>query len=761
MVDPSRRVPRKGTPTPPVRSPGQPDEPASSSTSLPAPVHEPPVNDYLEPDSKRQRQEPQWVENLYLAAAQVSNQNNLFTLIQEAEDQCEFMKIEFSVEAPTSNRQRKLLERSPVAYMVKKMRDAEVSLAKLAPRDRLPFVQAKAKEVDSFIKNEAVRRCLDSNEIRKAYDSKRIVRARWVLTWKLTPPEDLDEARRDAVENPKTVFNADGTRKAKARIVLLGFEHPSLLDPNFKTSSPVQSSMGRNLLYSMSVHHQWPLEGLDLATAFLQTQATEADQELWTTGVEELRQALGVGSEGILRILRNIYGSTTAPRGLWLDLHKTLTNLGAQAALGERCLWVWLSKERMDGNHPLAIGAMGGHVDDFHRIGDGSPEWLAIKAKIDAAYKWGTVKKDNYRHAGMDILTIKDSVGFNKIVIDQDFYVETLQDVDISPERLRDDGPLSRGEVAACRASLGALQWLATQSQPQLCARCNLLLTDLVTVGTTETAREIQELIGEVRREPFKLSFVKFSEARHWTEVVVISMGDQAHNNRPRGDSTGGLVTLLAGPECLSGKVCAMNLISWRTWKLKRKAISSNDAEVQSVLEAEDSNFRARLLWTELHGAGGFDVDRPLRRDLVEQCEQQVLRVKGVLCTDSRGGYDAVEVNESPLLGLSNVRAALQAFQLRSNLRRAAGMLRWLASDYDLADALTKKRADCRIGLIKFLRSGLWCIKHDPSFTSAKKGKKVGKSAVEAVDRHVSESSLLTSFGGWCNMSDSESEYQQ
>ena len=62
----------------------------------------------------------------------------------------------------------------------------------------------------------------------------------------------------------------------------------------------------------MSAQHQWPIEGLDLATAFLQTQPTEADERLWTTSVEELREALGVGSEAIMRILRNIYGSTTA-----------------------------------------------------------------------------------------------------------------------------------------------------------------------------------------------------------------------------------------------------------------------------------------------------------------------------------------------------------------------------------------------------------------------------------------------------------------
>ena len=150
--------------------------------------------------------------------------------------------------------------------------------------------------------------------------------------------------------------------------------------------------------------------------------------------------------------------------------------------------------------------------------------------------------------------------------------------------------------------------------------------------------------------------------------LVFISMGDQARCNRPKGDSTGGMITLVSGPECLDGRVARMMVIAWRTWKLRRKAIGSNDAEVQSILEAEDLNFRARLLWTEIHG-GGLARQHD-RTNLTTAAEQQVLLIRGILCTDSRGGYDAVELNESPLLGLSNLRSALQAFQRRENLKR-------------------------------------------------------------------------------------------
>ena len=407
------------------------------------------INDYgptTTPSSKKPRLEYnlKWVEQLEQGAQEEAMELDFMTVLEE-QDECLLFNINLEFE---SNRQLKKFERNPVSYLVKKINSSEVNLKRLTPDELDLFKRAKNKEVDSFIKNEAVRRCLDSKEVAEAYNSNRILKARWVLTWKNIPPDEKEEALLDRQQNSNTTVNQQATKKAKARIVLLGYQHPSLLDRGFKTSAPVQSTLGRNLLYVLATTHQWELNGLDLATAFLQTQPTEADSRLWTTGVEELREALGVPHDSVLRILRNIYGSTTAPRGLWLDLHRTLTSLDGVAALGERCLWLWFSKTELDstGQFPRLIGAMGGHVDDFHRVGDvNSAEWMATCEKIDKAYKWGTVKRRSYRHAGTDISTIDTPNGF-KIVVDQDAYVESLPDLQISRERLRADGPLSDDE---------------------------------------------------------------------------------------------------------------------------------------------------------------------------------------------------------------------------------------------------------------------------------------------------------------------------
>ena len=68
------------------------------------------------------------------------------------------------------------------------------------------------------------------------------------------------------------------------------------------------------------------------------------------------------------------------------------------------------------------------------------------------------------------------------------------------------------------------------------------------------------------------------------------------------------------------------------------------------------------------------------------------------------------------------MRAAIQAYQLKQAIRFCLTKLIWLASDWNLGDALTKKKGDCRDSLTFFLRHRTWRLKFDPNFiVSAKK----------------------------------------
>ena len=286
--------------------------------------------------------------------------------------------------------------------------------------------------------------------------------------------------------------------------------------------------------------------------------------------------------------------------------------------------------------------------------------------------------------------------------------------------------PLTPSEMAACRATLGALQWTATQTQLHICARVNLLLTELTVNKNMAVAKELQDLVREVRQDPVCLRLWRLPSVQHWQDICVVTMADQAHANRPQGGSTGGWITCLGGPEQVQGQPGRLNIVAWRTWRLKRKAISTNDGEIQAVLEGEDANYRARFMWCQLNGCAAIKNDDKLK------CANDCVKfVKGILATDSKGSYDAVNKSEGPLLGLSNVRSALQAYQLREQLVDACCKLIWISGDWNLGDALTKKAKAAREGLMQFLKNNMWRLTFDPSMViSERKSRKQGTSAV-------------------------------
>ena len=157
------------------------------------------------------------------------------------------------------------------------------------------------------------------------------------------------------------------------------------------------------------------------------------------------------------------------------------------------------------------------------------------------------------------------------------------------------------------------------------------------------------------------------------------------------------------------------------------------------MVDGEDANFRTRFLWCQLNGC-------LCQEDLLGDANAMVKYVKGILGTDSRGGFDAINKNESPLLGLSNVRSALQAFQLREQLQESDGTLIWISGDWNLGDCLTKKDKSARAGIMQFFRNWIWKLTYDPNFIqSEKKAKKAGQSAVAQMRQ-------LQSLIPWTNM---------
>lgn len=181
----------------------------------------------------------------------------------------------------------------------------------------------------------------------------------------------------------------------------------------------------------------------------------------------------------------------------------------------------------------------------------------------------------------------------------------------------------------------------------------------------------------------------------------------------------------------LLGEAGRLNPVAWKTWKLKRRAISTNDGEMQATLEGEDQLFCTRWMWCQLNGCCAMQDP-----NILDKANSMVQFVVGILATDSKGAFDAINKNEGPLLGLSNVHSALQGYQLREQLHESLARLIWISGDWNLGDALTKKHRSSREGLLQFLKGQVWKLRYGPNFVlSEKKTRKQGSQTVHQMQQ--------------------------
>ena len=192
-----------------------------------------------------------------------------------------------------------------------------------------------------FIKEKAVARLVEGEYV----DPKDIMKMRFVLTWKKDP-------------------DAPGGVKAKARLVILGFQDPWL--GKEKTSAPTLNKRSKQLLLQTIVQRGWRLLNGDVTAAFLQGRPLSKSK--YALAPPELAEALGLPvGERVIRLLKSVYGLTAAPLEWYEQVHKVLQELGFHRCYSDPTVRVL--------HHPTKpneiVGIIGAHVDDFLMAGEG------------------------------------------------------------------------------------------------------------------------------------------------------------------------------------------------------------------------------------------------------------------------------------------------------------------------------------------------------------------------------------------------------
>ena len=505
--------------------------------------------------------------------------------------------------------------------------------------------------------------------------------------------------------------NDDGSLKGKARLVVLGFQDPHL--GTEKTSSPTLNRRSKQLLLQTVVQNGWKLKKGDVTAAFLQGRPLQKCK--YALAPPELAEAMNLPQgERVIRLLKSVYGLTTAPLEWYSQVDKVLKELGGVQTAADPCVWVFNNEH---GDH---IGSIGAHVDDFLIAGADNADWNKVLDILLTAFRWTPWEAQRFKQCGIMVDQQED----DSIVQHQDEYLAALGEIDIATDRAKQvDQPVTENERTQLRALLGGLQWLVTQTFVYGMIDVNLLQS-CVTTATVDTLLTANKILRKLRAGPHKLVCKKIEGPVH-----LVAWSDASWANRRDGSSTGGYMIGITGQDILDGKRGHVTVVSWNTNKLRRVARSSMAAEMQALANAEDELHLCRLAWLEFNGIA---VD-------LNQVDEALQDIPGTVIIDAKAIYDVLISDNQPIQ-LAEKRTALELLAYLRNTENNFTETRWVHGEANLADGLTKTGHHPM--LREFLETSTWCFVHDKEQLSGKKRKAKGLDPLKQELNEITEESF-------------------
>ena len=196
-------------------------------------------------------------------------------------------------------------------------------------------------------------------------------------------------------------------------------------------------------------------------------------------------------------------------------------------------------------------------------------------------------------------------------------------------------------------------------------------------------------------------------------ELSVVCFFDAAFATRSDGASQAGYIILLLNKKLLAtdGPEGAYHVLDWRSMKTPRVARSSLPAEAQSGGQACDALEHASIYWSLL-----VDLQQGLKQTL-----DAPSLLAPVMITGAKALFDSYH-REGVSSSVVDKRVSLEIKVMKDRLTALGGTLRWMSSERQFADGLTKESA--RLLLAQRLRHGRLKLVWDPTYKAAKKKNK-------------------------------------
>ena len=550
-----------------------------------------------------------------------------------------------------------------------------VSERNLGPDDRAQFMAAKVKELKSFFDNHV----WEFQTTREA-QPERTMTSRILLNWKKNP---------------------DGTPRAKARLIVRGYTDPDAWEGKVVTSSPTTTRLARSILFSLACTLSWKVWTADVSTAFLQ--GRPQTRKLWVKLPSDCLALLGADESTRMLLLKPCYGQIDAPRGWYLEAVDRLLRKGLrQHPLDPCCFLIY---EDPDGQVAAAseesnvtkTGCLGQqnlcgivimHVDDMLGAGNmDSKVYNQTIAELKQSFSFREWKEQDLEYCGC-ALEPRGEFGWK---LSHQGYLKKVKPVSYGKHRTAQD-PLTEGEVSRLRGLLGSLQWPSVQSSPHL-QYSTSLLSGQVNRGSIQTLSDANRLL-KFAKENSDVGLV-YEFIGDLSQLQLVCFFDAAFATRADGSSQAGYLIMLVNGEILKpgGPEGAYHILDWRSMKTPRIARSSLAAESQAGGQAVDAVEFVCRFWHHLEYP-----NLPLK-NLIEAKSSLV----PVMVTDAKALFDSFH-REGGCSSVVDRRVSLEVMVLKERLLQLGGSLRWMSSERQFADGLTKESA--RSLLAQRLRHG-------------------------------------------------------
>ena len=277
----------------------------------------------------------------------------------------------------------------------------------------------------------------------------------------------------------------------------------------------------------------------------------------------------------------------------------------------------------------------------------------------------------------------------------QEKFVEKVRPLRLSRARAQGrDSLLEPDEIKCLRAINGSLNWLATQSRPDLSTQVSFSQQSFPqpTVGDALSANQAVRRAKQHAQMP--VVFAPIPADR----LAVMSHSDAAYANGREGATQAGYLVSFVDKGVDQGLVSTFTPAYWKSYRLPRVVNSTLSAEAQAMATAT-----GMLEWVLLLLSEALDGKSFLR-----SVWQTASKRASLVLTDCKSLYDHLASRSSPTL--DDKRTALDIIIIRDSIGKLSASLRWLPTDRMLADSLTKESAEAMDLLRACLREGKYQI---------------------------------------------------